>query len=103
MTARRGWKPSGMPLPVLVPEQRWVVHDMTATQPLTRTPPVMRDPALPHQIVITFTGHNMIAVSCNCRRWGVGYSPLATRSRWDDGEAVAVWQAHMAEVNGGPR
>ena len=62
---------------------------------------VMRDPTLPHQIVIGYqwalTGTG-ISVSCNCRRWqGTGgvYEPLEVRERWEPGELLAVYGAHL--------
>jgi hypothetical protein len=67
----------------------------------------MRDPSLPHQIVLNFTtaggrtGH--IAVSCNCRRTATrgtpNYVPLDARLRWDDPAGpMQVWREHMAQV-----
>ncbi len=72
--------------------------------PAHRTPPVMRDPRLPHQIVIASLpgDSHTIYVSCNCRRRPDSnppyYEPLAARRRWADGEAAAVWRAHMTQV-----
>lgn len=64
---------------------------------------VFEDPGLPHQIVITIRAKNQIMVSCNCLRlsgWGrgVAYEPIEERTRWEAGEAIAVWRAHMAEA-----
>jgi hypothetical protein len=56
---------------------------------------VLEDPDLPHQITIRQArgAGNRLAVSCNCLD-----APLEIRGRWDAGEAIAVWRAHMAEV-----
>ena len=62
---------------------------------------VMRDPTLPHQIVISYqwgvTGTG-IAVSCNCRRVtgtaGV-YTPFEVRERWEPADLLAVYRAHL--------
>ncbi len=65
--------------------------------PPSRTPPVMRDPSLPHQIILgwIYGETRQMYVSCNCIQF-----PLAIRTRWADGEPQAIWQAHMAEVAG---
>jgi hypothetical protein len=62
---------------------------------------VMRDPTLPHQIVIGYrwgTTGTGISVSCNCRRVpGTGgvYAPLEVRERWEPDEILAVYGAHL--------
>jgi hypothetical protein len=65
--------------------------------------PLMRDPSLPHQIVLHFTTMNdrsdYIGVSCNCRAKGSGHVPLEARLRWDAEDALAVYRAHLAEVD----
>jgi len=61
--------------------------------------PVMRDPRLPHQIVIEHGKSGGIAISCNCRytsRGGGFYEPIETRPRWGDGEALRVWREFHA-------
>ena len=63
----------------------------------------MRDPLLPHQIVISHRGltveTTLLYVSCNCRRIaGEVYDPLDVRDLYEPGDALAVWQAHMKEV-----
>lgn len=72
---------------------------MTAP-PETLTPRVVfEDPDLPHQIVITVrtSDNGRIAVSCNCLR-REARKPIEARSRWEPGEAIAVWRKHMAEI-----
>ena len=74
---------------------------------------VFEDPDLPHQIVIMLQkGGHRIMVSCNCLRAATKakplrpgmaarlakYEPLEVRTRWEAAEAIAVWRAHMAEV-----
>jgi hypothetical protein len=56
-----------------------------------------RDDSLPHQIVLYLIGSS-IAVSCNCMRGVDGRqpSPFEVRTRWEPGEAPAVWRAHLA-------
>lgn len=73
--------------------------------------PLMRDPSLPHQIVLYFTSiggngrSDYIGVSCNCRAiqgpkgGGTGHEPLEIRTRWEPEEVLAVYRAHLAEVN----
>ena len=62
----------------------------------------LRDPTLPHQIVIGVKWHlkdSRLYVSCNCRRIaGEAYEPLQVRELWQPGEALTVWREHMAEV-----
>lgn len=66
----------------------------------------MRDPSLPHQIVISLSGgpRNEIYVSCNCRGavspkgGSIRYKPLEARARWDPEDVLAVYRAHLAEV-----
>jgi len=63
---------------------------------------VVEDPSLPHQIVLTLSGHD-IAVSCNCLRGmgaprATGCSPLEVRTRWESGEAYSRWLEHMAMI-----
>lgn len=68
----------------------------------------LRDPALPHQIVI-FTIGKDIAVSCNCLRGIDGTqahcSPLEVRYQWEPDQPMQVWRAHLAaatlEASGG--
>ena len=65
--------------------------------------PLMRDPSLPHQIVLERPKSGAgVAVSCNCRwhpgRGGGWYEPLEVRARWAAGEALRVWREHMAGV-----
>jgi hypothetical protein len=64
----------------------------------------MRDPSLPHQIVLHFTTmdgrSDYIGVSCNCQAKGTGHVPLEARTVWDDpAEVLAAYRAHLAEVN----
>ena len=65
---------------------------------------VFEDPDLPHQIVIALrSGGPGIAVSCNCLRARENghrgqYEVLEVRTRWDAAGALAVWRAHVAEV-----
>jgi hypothetical protein len=64
---------------------------------------VFEDPGLPHQIVITLRAGFKIAVSCNClrvNRQGARrtYEPIEVRYEFPASEAIAVWRAHMAEV-----
>ncbi len=72
--------------------------------PAHRTPPVMADPGLPHQIVIAMTTPGqVICVSCNClgthnANGTITYQPLDARTRWEPGEAAAAWRAHMTQV-----
>jgi len=72
--------------------------------------PMMRDPSLPHQIVLRFTlspderRSDYIGVSCNCRavrgpKGGIGYEFFEARPHWDAQDALAVYRAHLAEVN----
>lgn len=65
--------------------------------------PLMRDPSLPHQIVLHFTTvdgrSDYIGVSCNCRAKGSGHYPLEARLQWEAEDALAVYRAHLAEVN----
>ena len=58
---------------------------------------VLRDPALPHQIVIDMVqGGPLIYVSCNCRRSPAGgHMPLESRVRWKPGEILAAYRAHL--------
>ena len=56
---------------------------------------VLRDPALPHQLVLKLCSYD-IAVSCNCIE-RVGGAPLEMRSRWDVPEVWAVYRAHLVE------
>jgi hypothetical protein len=65
------------------------------TLPARRTPPMMADRALEHQIVLRRQGSG-IAVSCNClRRPGGSFQPLEVREMWQGGQAAAVWRAHL--------
>jgi hypothetical protein len=64
----------------------------------------MRDPTLPHQIVLNFVTvddrNGYIGVSCNCRRTGKGgadYVPFEARLRWEPADVLAVYRAHLAE------
>ena len=58
----------------------------------------MRNPSLPHQIVIRLVaGGPGIVVSCNCRERG-GLPVLEVRNRWDADEAFAVCRAHLPAV-----
>jgi hypothetical protein len=63
---------------------------------------VMRDPTLPHQIVVGVQwqlGGTRLYVSCNCKRIaGEAYEPLDVRDLYEPGDALAVWRAHMTEV-----
>lgn len=63
--------------------------------------PLMRDPSLPHQIVLGTlpSESHKIYVSCNCRRQRTGYEPLEVRTRWDAEDALAIYRAHLAEVS----
>src|SRR5437899_702063 len=67
-------------------------------------PVVLRDPLLPHQIVISTRwgpGRTWLYVSCNCLRIaGEVYEPLEVRELWEPGEAAKVWRKHMAQVAG---
>lgn len=60
-------------------------------------PPVIRDPRLPHQIVLFFSGPggSQIAVSCNCRRVLHSWAPLAMKPRWQPEEVLAVYRLHL--------
>jgi hypothetical protein len=64
---------------------------------------VLEDPSLPHQIVILHQ-RQLLAVSCNCLRTGTGtgrdsgHRAIAAKTRWEPGEAYAVWLGHMAEA-----
>ena len=87
---------------------------MTEVTVLRPTRALMRDPSLPHQIVLHFTTVHMrsglncrsdyIGVSCNCRaikgpKGGIkGYEPFEVRTRWDAADALAVYRAHLDEV-----
>jgi hypothetical protein len=60
---------------------------------------VIRDPSLPHQIVLNFAGATgQIYVSCNCLgvRAGTGqvarWTPIETRRCWDAGDAITVYR-----------
>jgi hypothetical protein len=62
-----------------------------------------RDDDAPHQIRLSFEPSGAVAVSCTCRRtrhagggthWHV---PFEARKRWDNGEHLAVWRAHLEE------
>lgn len=63
----------------------------------------MRDPSLPHQIVIGYVPgqQHKIYVSCNCRitippgGGSRGYEPFEVRSRWEADDALAVYRAHL--------
>ena len=62
----------------------------------------LRDPDLPHQIVIKFmpANTNLIFVSCNCMRKNQGhggYEPIEARKKWEHPEAMAVWRKHLEE------
>ena len=75
---------------------------MTGTLPRPRRV-TMRDDSLPHQIVIfALSSSSKIAVSCNCLRGIDGtrahYSPLEVRYRWEPGEPMAIWRAHVAAL-----
>jgi hypothetical protein len=66
---------------------------------------VLRDPSLPHQIVISNVPNRAeLYVSCNCRQQPPGgrrsglYEPLEIRELWEPGEAQAVWDEHMRQV-----
>jgi len=62
----------------------------------------MRDPSLPHQIVIfKLASGPDIGVSCNCRAAGGGYQPLEARTRWDADDALAVYRAHLPAAERG--
>ena len=58
---------------------------------------VLRDPQLPHQIVI-MTVSSQLGVSCNCLAGVDGnanhYSPIEIRSRWEWPEARAAYVAY---------
>lgn len=68
---------------------------------------LMRDPALPHQIVIGYvpgSTTNDIYVSCNCKaeRAANGgrphrYEPLESRTRWEPDEILAAYRAHLPQ------
>jgi hypothetical protein len=62
----------------------------------------MRDPLLPHQIVIGVHWQlqgTRLYVSCNCRHTGgETYAPLEVRELWEPGDALAVWRRHMTAV-----
>jgi hypothetical protein len=71
-----------------------------------RSPPVLADPSLPHQVVLRQDA-NKILVSCNCLRerqpsqQGTPfYRPLGVQSRWEPQQPIGLWRAHMAEVAG---
>jgi hypothetical protein len=64
---------------------------------------MIRDPSLPHQIVIAMLPDtHLIYVSCNCRRGtdilgrASGHEPLESRTRWEPGKILAVYRAHLA-------
>lgn len=67
----------------------------------------MRDPSLPHQIVISYVpgSQHRLFVSCNClafRRPGAGavsHEPLATAGRFEPHEPIEIWRQHMTEVS----
>jgi hypothetical protein len=67
----------------------------------------MRDPSLPHQIVLGVVPGNshLIYISCNCqgrkpRQGPTFYEPLAApRGRWEPHEPMEIWRAHMTEVS----
>jgi hypothetical protein len=65
-----------------------------------------RDDEARHQIRVflhTRSG-GKLAVSCTCRVTNhagagvTGHEPLEVRTRWETGEAQAVYRAHLAEV-----
>lgn len=66
----------------------------------------MRNPALPHQVVIGYVpgSQHRLYVSCNCRgyrRPGAGsvtYEPLEVRGRFEPHEPIEIWRKHMAEA-----
>jgi hypothetical protein len=65
----------------------------------TPTPPLMRDPSLPHQIVLNFVQGRFIAVSCNCRYapgGGGGYIPIEARTLFPAADAMAAWRGWHA-------
>lgn len=74
-------------------------------QPETAPRVVFEDPDLPHQIVIMLRPGFKIAVSCNCLRTGTyngvreTCKPLEVRACFPAVDAIAVWRAHMEEVN----
>lgn len=65
-----------------------------------------RDDAAPHQVRLFFDQSGGIAVSCTCRRTRYvgggthGHVPFEARKRWDDGEYLAVWRAHLPAEEG---
>lgn len=65
---------------------------------------MMRDPDLPHQIVVLAQqSSSKITVSCNClatrhRNGAVTHKPIGSRVLWEPGEAAAVWRGHMADI-----
>jgi hypothetical protein len=77
-----------------------------AAAPFHRSPPVLADPSLPHQIVLRMDVGGII-VTCNCLRMrepggrGWCWRPLDTRSRWEAQEPIKLWKAHMAGVTDG--
>lgn len=66
----------------------------------------LRDPSLPHQIVIGYVpgSQHRLFVSCNClafRRPGAGsvsHKPLAIAGRFEPDEPIALWREHMAAL-----
>lgn len=59
---------------------------------------VMRDPSLPHQIVIYLHEQHYIAVSCNCIRRAHGL-PLMAQPILEAMMAKAVYAEHLSAVN----
>lgn len=59
----------------------------------------VRDPSLPHQIVILLHGNGKIGVSCNCRYVPHGgrqpYTPFESRRRWEPDEILACYKEHL--------
>lgn len=76
---------------------------MSEIAQLPRRRVLMRDPSLPHQIVIGYLpgSQHKIYVSCNCRLvhhpsgGSPGYEPLEVRGRWEAADALAVYHAHL--------
>lgn len=56
------------------------------------------DPALPHQIRLSLAV-SKIAVSCTCQgASNAPHVPLASANVFGDGQAMAIWRAHVAEA-----
>ena len=55
----------------------------------------VRDPSLPHQIIVGLTSGGLITVGCNCLPQG---QVLEARELWQPPEPIQVWRQHMAAV-----